>query len=256
MKRPDVLRPAARPDAGAFDVPVLDEVPTRLVNHWVDLSEWQGGRELWAFYLTFARHPELQDHVERQQATMSGLPGLDLVQPSWLHLTVQGVAFTDAVDGEALGALLEAGAAVAEAAEPLELVVGTAVAEDDSVCMPVWVSGDMTVLRNDLRDAARGALNGTELYALPEPIGGFAPHITIAYARADCPTVEEVQSRLMRFVEPPLRLDVAALSLVRLNRGTSRWWWSEEHPLCLRSDRARRHEVQHGGRGLEMRRSA
>ncbi|WP_375424287.1 2'-5' RNA ligase family protein [uncultured Friedmanniella sp.] len=206
---------------------------TRLVNHWVEMAEWRNDRQLWAFYLTFGRCPELQAYVQRQQSLLSGLPGLDLVQAPWLHLTVQGVAFVDSVDGDAFQTLTTAGANVAASAPTLELLVGMAVAEDDSVTMPVRVNGGMTALRDELRDAARGALNGAALYALPEPVGGFAPHITIAYARDDSPTVEEVRARLDGFLEPPLRLEVGSLSLVRLCRGSSRWWWTEEYPLQL-----------------------
>ena len=247
MSRPPAASPSVRsPDAAVLEVSdgpagaalaasAAARVSTKMANHWVELGEWQGGRQLWAFYLTFAHHQELHAYAQQQQALLTDLPGLDLVQPPWLHLTVQGVAFADALGADAFPSLVEAGAAVAAAAPPLELVVEKAVAEDDSVTMPVRVSGGMTALREDLRAAASAALDGLQLYTLPEPVGGFSPHITVAYARSDSPTVEEVHERLEGFTRPPLWLEVPTLSLVRLSRGTSRWWWTEEYPLTLRS---------------------
>lgn len=205
-----------------------------LDNHWVVLDEWRGDRELWAFYLTFSQASDLHGYVQRQQAVLQDLAGLDRVEPAWLHLTVQGVAFADSLDEDVVGRLREAGAAVAAAEGPLELVVDPAKVLHDAIALPVRLSEALQRVRNGVRDAAAVLLAGSDLYRLPGSRDVFGPHITIAYARTDAPSVVDVESRLRLLDEPPLRLTATHLSLVRLNRGTSRWWWREELRLPLR----------------------
>lgn len=208
-----------------------------LDNHWEDLYEWEGDRELWAFYLTFSQASDLHGYVQRQQAVLQDLGGLDRVEPAWLHLTVQGVAFADSLDEEVVDRLREAGAAVAAAEGSLELVVEPAEILHDAIALPVRASEAVHRIRRRLRDAAADLLAGAEPYRLPGSRGVFAPHITIAYARVDAPLVADVEARLRLLDEPPLRLAATHLSLVRLNRGTSRWWWREELRLPLQQGR-------------------
>lgn len=205
-----------------------------LDNHWVDLDEWRGARELWAFYVTFSEHSDLHDYVERQQAVLRDLGGLDWVLPGWLHLTVQGVAFADSLDEDTVGRLREAGAAVVADEGPQELVVDRAEILHDAIALPVRAADGLQRTRNRLRDAAAELLAGAELYRLPGSREAFAPHVTIAYARTDAPAVVDVESRLRLLDEPPLRLTATYLSLVRLNRGGSRWWWRDELRLPMR----------------------
>jgi 2'-5' RNA ligase len=212
----------------------------RLANHWVELAEWAGGRELWAFYLTFREQPLLHGFVQRQQRLLDGLGGLDLVAPDWLHLTVQGVVFADAVDAASIARLRVAGARAVAEEGPLSLVVHRPVTDRDAIILPVGDADQgLTRLRLGVRRAACEALRRSDLYELPEPVGGFAPHITVAYARADAPELAAIEARLSRAEETELRLSATYVSLLRLNRGTSRWWWSEELQLPLQEQRAR-----------------
>ncbi len=211
----------------------------RLANHWVEMAEWAGGRELWAFYLTFREQPLLHSLVQRQQRVLDGLGGLDLVAADWLHLTIQGVVFADAVDATSISRLRVASARVVAEEGPLTLVVHRPVPDEDAIILPVDVDEGLARLRLGLRQAACAALDRSDLYELPEPVGGFAPHITIAYARADGPELTEVASHLRRSEETELRLSASYVSLLRLNRGASRWWWSEELQLPLSEQRAR-----------------
>ncbi len=50
-----------------------------------------------AWHITLANQPDLHAAVRECQARLDGLPGLDLVPTPWLHLTTQGIGFTDEV---------------------------------------------------------------------------------------------------------------------------------------------------------------
>jgi 2'-5' RNA ligase len=213
--------------------------PGRLANHWVELAEWSGGRELWAFYLTFPGEQHLHAYVERCQGLLRGLGGLDLVDPAWLHLTVQGVAFVDVIDANTLTRLKAASARVVADEGPVELAIHRPACDHDSITMAVSAGEGLLRLRDGVRCAARAVLDGSELYELPEPIGGFSPHITIAYARSDGPSLNDVEMRLRAAEEPPVRVTATYLSLLRLNRDSARWWWREELRLPMRAPPAR-----------------
>jgi 2'-5' RNA ligase len=71
------------------------------------------------------------------------------------------------------------------------------------------------------------------LYRLPEPLEGFNPHVTIAYARAETWPLERIEQRLAACDVPAIRFDAPALSLVRLRRGTDRWTWDREMRFSL-----------------------
>lgn len=42
------------------------------------------------------------------QKALAGMPGIDLIPPQWLHLTMQGIGFTDQISATELGALSDA----------------------------------------------------------------------------------------------------------------------------------------------------
>jgi hypothetical protein len=57
------------------------------------------------------------------RARLAGLPGLDLVPGQWLHLTTQGVGFTDEVSDTDLTAITSAARTRLAAVEPPCIVV-------------------------------------------------------------------------------------------------------------------------------------
>jgi hypothetical protein len=69
----------------------------RMRDHWW----WRVGRHLYTWHVTFEGQTDLHRLVRAYQARLD-LPGLDLVPVAWLHLTMQGVGFTDEVAGQDL----------------------------------------------------------------------------------------------------------------------------------------------------------
>lgn len=64
---------------------------------------------MYTWHVTFASHPEVSELAARVQTPLAALPGLDLIPGRWLHLTMQGIGFTDEVP-EADIALIAEGA--------------------------------------------------------------------------------------------------------------------------------------------------
>jgi len=204
-----------------------------MVNHWVEAPEWLNGRQLWAFYLTFEGASALHDFAAAHQSRLAGFDGLDLVDRRWLHLTIQGAAFTDQMEPESYELLVRAVAKLTLQEPAIDLVVQRPRPSRDAVVMQAIPSHPLDSLRDRLRSAATAALGTDELYALPEPVGGFNPHITVAYVRPPEPQAADVAAAMEEVALPDIRVRVPHLSLVRLSRGTSDWTWDAEERFPL-----------------------
>ncbi len=210
--------------------PETDSTP--LIDHWAREPTWPLDRRLWALYLSVGANPPLVDYVRAFQDRLSDLPGLDLVESRWLHLTVLGVAFVDEVESPAMDRLVADVAEIAASEAPIAARAEAPRARVDAVWMPVATTRSLIPLRDRLRLAVIDRL-GREPHALPLPPGGFRPHITIAYARAGAPPAAEVDARLSPVDVAPVRFEVGQLSLLRLERRSPRWSWDDERQFAL-----------------------
>jgi hypothetical protein len=206
-------------------------VSKRLVNHWAHLPEWWTGRRLWVFYLTFAGQPDLHAAVHTYQRSLEGIDQLDLVHETWLHTTIQGITFADELRPDEIVAVQEeARAAIGRVGLPA-LTVSRAVLDNDAISMPVDPVDEIVDLRAELRACVTRTLGADKLYQLPQPLGGFRPHISIAYVNTDVPEAGWVRERLHGVTVPDLLIPVPQVSLVLLARESGRWFWDEERVL-------------------------
>jgi hypothetical protein len=64
------------------------------------------GRHFYACHLTFEDQPAVQRLVLDYQAALAGLGGLDLIPGRGLHLTMQGIGFTDQISDREIAAVM------------------------------------------------------------------------------------------------------------------------------------------------------
>lgn len=79
------------------------EVLDTLTNHRWWRPGWRVGRSFYTWHLTFDDHPQVADLARRWQAGID-LAGLDHIPADGLHLTMQGIGFTDEVPPDDLAA--------------------------------------------------------------------------------------------------------------------------------------------------------
>ena len=72
-------------------------VPASVRSHWWWRPGWTTGRHYYACHLTLDDQPQLRQLVARYQQAVADVPGLDLIPPEWLHITMQGIGFTDEI---------------------------------------------------------------------------------------------------------------------------------------------------------------
>ena len=196
---------------------------THLSRHWYPLPDWAPGRSLLACYVTFDDEPGVHAVVDAYQATLGDVAELDLVQRRWLHATVQGVWFADALPPAARGSL---GAATSEALADIpapEVELAPPVTGAEGVYLPLRPAEGLARVRDAVRAATRDTLGLAEPYTLPGQAGDFDPHVTLAYANDRCP-VADVRRRLDAVEHPPSPLTVRSVTLLCVDRA---WQWTD-----------------------------
>jgi len=82
-------------------------------DHWWWRPGWRIGRRFYTFHVIFDADEvwgadELRLLMSEYRQSLAGMAGLDLIPDEWLHLTVQGVGFTDEVGAADIDAILGA----------------------------------------------------------------------------------------------------------------------------------------------------
>ncbi|MFC8849468.1 MULTISPECIES: hypothetical protein [unclassified Micromonospora] len=81
------------------------DLPT-LTEHWYWRLGWHAGRHSYTWHLTFQDQPVLHHLVTDLQQQLTLRPGLDLVPLDGLHLTIQGIGFTDEIPDSDIEAIV------------------------------------------------------------------------------------------------------------------------------------------------------
>jgi 2'-5' RNA ligase len=203
---------------------------SRLRDHWYWRPGWRTGRSFYTWHLTFDGAIEVHKLVDRLQIELD-LPGLDLVPQEALHLTMQGVGFTDEISDEDIRALVHAAHERCRYVAPFKLALGPVDPDAEGVGLLINPWTPVEDLRRTIRDAI-----GSVWADVPEPAEGFRPHITIAYSGADVPT-EEIRTRLAALRDvPPAVSEVRQVQLIALRRDERMYRWDVAATVPLGSE--------------------
>ncbi|MDG4795475.1 2'-5' RNA ligase family protein [Micromonospora sp. WMMD1082] len=195
------------------DLPVLTE-------HWYWRPGWHAGRRHYTWHLTFDHQRHLHHLVTGLQQHLA-LPGLDLVPVDGLHLTMQGLGFTDDVSDDDVDAIVAEAQRRCAGLPPLELTLGPVDPDAEGIGLLVAPWEPVEQARAAIRDAIAAVWP-----TVPEPATGFRPHVTIAYSGAPAPTAP-IRARLadLRHL-PPARATISAATLIALRREHRVYGWT------------------------------
>jgi len=202
------------------------ELP-RLTEHWYWRPGWGGDRQFYTWHLTFEDQPEIHRLVTYLQSELA-LPGLDLVPLDGLHLTMQGVGFTDEVSDKELGAIVAQARELCASLPPLELSLGPVDPDAEGIGLLIQPWDQVERLRASIRDAI-----GAVWKTVPEAAHGFRPHVTIAYSGSTTST-GPVRNRLATLRHLPAaqaRINEVPLIALRREGRTYRWSTVASVPL-------------------------
>ncbi len=155
----------------------------RMADHWRWRSGWRPGRRKYTWYFTFGGRQEAHDLAASYQARLAVLPGLDPVPARWLHLTTQGVGFTDEVSDEDVTALLAASTGRLKGFAAQRVTLGPALVAPEAILLEVMPADGLAAIRHELRAAIAEVLGPARLAGGDE----WMPHVSVAYSHGTGP---------------------------------------------------------------------
>jgi hypothetical protein len=112
-------------------------------DHWWWRPGWALGRSFYTWHITFHDANELHELAARYRAVLSDLPGVTAVPDRWLHLTMQGVGFSDEITDDDLGAIIAKAGGRLATIEPFPIQLGPAVVGDEAIALPAQPESDL-----------------------------------------------------------------------------------------------------------------
>ncbi|MEX5712744.1 2'-5' RNA ligase family protein [Parafrankia sp. FMc6] len=200
----------------------------RMRDHWWWRPGWQVGRSFYTFHVTFEDAPEVAKLAGYYRRALD-LPTLDPVPDEGLHLTMQGIGFTDEVTEVEVNAIVGAARARLAGLAPFDLTLGPADADPEAVMLQVAPWAPLEQVRAAVRSAISDVSGDARV---PDRADGFTPHVSVAYSGADAPA-EPLRRRLAEIEPRATTTRVTAVQLIDLNRDDQVYRWSTVATLGL-----------------------
>ncbi|HEU4947042.1 MAG TPA: 2'-5' RNA ligase family protein [Kribbella sp.] len=197
-------------------------------DHWWWRPGWRQGRSFYTWHITFADQPEIARLLASYRPVIDRLPGITPVPLQWLHLTMQGVGFTDRVDRRDVDVIVSAARARCAELGSFTATIGPARVDHETVLMPVRPVEPLQELRNTIRTAIADVWGPD---AVPE-YPGLRPHVSLGYWHQSGPAAPR-RDVLASSSEHTAEVRVKAISLIELNRDRRMYEWQEVASVLL-----------------------
>jgi 2'-5' RNA ligase len=192
-------------------------------NHWWWRPGWRVGRSFYTWHVTFDDQPAVHRLAADYASVLDALPTMDPVPMGWLHLTMQGVGFTDTVNRTDVDAIVHAAQERCAVMAPLTVTLGPARVDAEALKLPVEPAEPVIALRGAIRAAIADVWGPA---GVPEDAGGFRPHVSLAYSHSAGPAepiIERVAARSATSAETAIH----RVALIDLNRDHRAYRWTE-----------------------------
>jgi len=202
----------------------VSPIPTHMTSHWWQRPGRLPGRELYHWHMLFHDQPEVLELAVMAQQRLAGLPGLDMVPLSWLHLTTLIVGFADEVPGDRVDAMVAQARRRLAAIAPIPVTLGRVLYHPQAVALALEPSGALDPVLDAVRAATAAA--GLEGHTDTDP---WLPHVSVAYSNASG-TAAPIIAALGRWL-PRTEVAVRSISLVAQTQVGRSWQWRETAEL-------------------------
>ncbi|HEX8344240.1 MAG TPA: 2'-5' RNA ligase family protein [Actinoplanes sp.] len=199
-----------------------------LRDHWWWRPGWAVGRHFYACHFSFHDQPAVRDLASAYQNALQPMDGLDLIPSRWLHLTLQGVGFTDDIPLDRIERFAEVATHQLATVVPPTLTFHRPVVRPEAVYLPAGNDEPVNVVRAAVRAAMVKSLPGVEL----DDVKGYRPHVSVAYSNAEQPAAP-IAELLARVDVAPVTVTLTAVQLMRYHRDKRMYEWAVETPLTI-----------------------
>jgi 2'-5' RNA ligase len=199
-------------------------------DHWWWRPGWQVGRSFYTWHFTFEDQPAMQRLWDHYSPALSTIDSLDPVDFSGLHLTTQGIGFTDDINTSDVETIVDRARHHCAQIQPFTVTIGPAQIEPETVKMLAQPPDEIVRVRLALRHAIADVWGEDRV---PESMDGFRPHITLAYSNSEG-SAAPIEATLANVRPQSEDIRISAVWLINLNRDHKRYEWTTIATVHLR----------------------
>ena len=207
-------------------------LPPAVCNHWWWRPGWTTGRHYYACHLTLDDQPQLRQLVARYQQAVANVPGLDLIPPEWLHITMQGIGFTDEIGITELRRLTESLTRELGKIDPPTVSFRSLTVHPEAIYLKAHPADALYPLRARMSRAVIDAIGANDSASdMPAP-REFDPHVSIAYVNADG-QVQPIADALQAVTTTTVTATFRKASLLEFHRDHRMYEWTSATPIAI-----------------------
>jgi 2'-5' RNA ligase len=192
------------------------------------------GRHFYACHIIFENQPDVQRLAAFYQAPLRKFPGLDLIPPPWLHLTMQGIGFTDEVSGGEINRITAGiSGRLASITPPVVTFIRPTV-QSDAIYMPAAPAAALDEVRGNTHEAIKEVLGPERSPDMnfTQALQKYKPHVSIAYVNRDGSALPYIEA-LRGISHDPVRLSIRAVSILAFHRDNRMYEWTSAIPITI-----------------------
>jgi 2'-5' RNA ligase len=198
-------------------------------DHWWWRPGWRKGRSFYTWHITFSSSDPIRQIVSSYAPIIIGLNTLDPVEIDGIHLTLQGIGFTDEVSGVDIKRIVASTLPRCAQLEPIKARLDEPRIDEEALHMNVRPVEQIAHVKLALRSGI-GDVWGHE--NVPESMDGFRPHITLAYSNGVA-SIDRINSAIKECSLPVADILIPSVSLIELNRDCGRYEWTKLATVTL-----------------------
>jgi len=201
----------------------MAETTQSMRDHWWWRPGWRVGRSFYTGHVTFNDQPAVHRLAADYAPVLNDLPTLDPIPARWLHLTMQGIGFTDEVNRADVDAIADTAREHCTVLAPFTIALGPARVDPEALLLPVRPVEPVIRLRAAIRAAIADAWGPDNV---PEDPHGYRPHVSLAYSNTAGPA-EPITQRLAAQSVTAAEITVHRATLIDLNRNHHAYEWND-----------------------------
>lgn len=193
----------------------------QFTDHWWWRPGWRPGRRMYTFFITFDESLTTAEDLVRAYRPVTDRAGLDPIPAPWLHLTLQGLGFTDEVSMDDVHAVLGLVMQRCSSLASLRLELGPVIVASEGVVLLTDKVDELRKLQASVREACTTVIKNAELLGRND---SFTPHVTLAYSNGSGPT-KSVLASAVSIQSPRTTVHFRNIKLVALGRDSQLYTW-------------------------------
>ncbi|MFC8043580.1 2'-5' RNA ligase family protein [Nocardia sp. NPDC057353] len=207
-----------------------DNAVTR--DHWWWRPGWSVGKSFYTWHITFPSVSPVRTLSDDFARTLSALPTMKPVGPDGLHITVQGIGFTDTVAASDVDRIVDAARRNLADLPRFSITIGPPIVDRETIQLPIADPEPLRVIRDRLQEAIAEVWGTANV---PERGSVFRPHLTVSYSTGVA-QIDDIREKLEADQLNGYTVTdiVAEVSLIELNRDNDQYEWRHISSLALR----------------------